>query len=372
MVKTALWLFVVALVLLFFVLPFLTNYAIRNGYYSKSLSRWLDVMQGLQRFAMHTTVYLWITFVGSCFASFLNVVAWRVPRGRGILGSSHCPHCDVRLSMRDNVPIFGWLKNDGRCRSCAAPIAVRYLIVELLLGAAFLMLFLVEVVLGGLNLPVRPEINYAGVEFLLFTPNWFLILTFVYHATLMCGLFTVAVIASEGKRIPRSVVFCAAIFLIACASTWPHVIQVPWTAGVGLVTDWPPEVFGRTSLCTVFLGAIAGVATGFVAWAVDAAGLARFSRRGDAVTDQPNTASAHVGAGGAIVVSMGLVGLALGWQSAIWVLVLWILAKPILRLLSPPRLRPLVSNGCAVAMFATMVHITFWRLQMPVEFWLNE
>ena len=372
MVKIAIWLFAVALLLLFFVLPFLTNYAIRNGYYSKSVARWLDVMQGLQTFAMHTTVYLWITFVGSCFASFLNVVAWRVPRGRSILGSSHCPHCDVRLSMRDNVPILGWLKSDGRCRRCDAPIAVRYLIVELLLGAAFLILFLVEVIWGGLNLPVRPGIDSAGVERLLFTPNWFLILTFVYHATLMCGLFTVAVIASEHKRIPRSVVFYAAIFLIACVSTWPHVIQVPWTAGVSPVADWPPAVLGRTSLATVFLGAIAGVTTGFMAWAVDVAGVARFSRRGVTVTDQPSTPQTPGGAGWAIVVSMGLVGLALGWQSAIWVLVLWILGRPILRLLSPPLLRPLVSNGCAVAVFATMVHITFWRLQMPVEFWLNE
>ncbi len=371
-VKTVLWLSVVAAVLLFFVLPFLTNYAIRNGYHSKSMSRWLDVIQGLQTFAMHTFVYLWITFLGSCFASFLNVVAWRVPRGRSILGSSHCPHCDVKLSMRDNVPIFGWLMNDGRCRSCAAPIAIRYLIVELLLGVAFLLLFLVEVIWGGLNLPVRPEVTHTGVEFLLFTPNWFLILTFVYHATLMCGLFTIAVIASEGKRIPLLVIFFAAIFLVACASTWPHVVQVPWTAGISPVTDWPPELFGRTSLYTVLLGAVAGVATGLLAWAVDAAGLSRFPRRGDVVTDQSNAKPTHGGAGGAIVVSMGLVGLGLGWQSAVWVLVLWILWKPILRLLSPARLLPLVSNGCAVAMFATMVHITFWCLQMPVKIWLNE
>ena len=139
MVKYVVWLFVVALVLLFFVFPFLTNYALRNGYDVISMSRWLDVVQWLQVVAMHFFVYLWITFLGSCFASFLNVVAWRVPRGRSILGSSHCPHCDTKLSLRDNVPIFGWLNNDGQCRSCSARIAVRYLVVELLLGAAFLL-----------------------------------------------------------------------------------------------------------------------------------------------------------------------------------------------------------------------------------------
>ena len=368
MVKYFVWLFAILVLLLFFVLPLLTNVALRYDYFSKSVLRWLSVIQWLQTFVMHAFVYLWITFLGSCFASFLNVVAWRVPRGRSILGSSHCPNCDAKLSMIDNIPVFGWLNNDGQCRSCGNPIAVRYLIVELLLGLTFLLLFLVEVIWGGINLPIRPDVQQLGIEFLLFTPNWFLILTFAYHATLMCGLFTIAVIASEHKRVPALVVFFAAMFLVAIASTWPHVIQVPWTAGIAEVNNWPPQQFSKTSLYTIAIGMCAGVAAGVVAWglvAIGAIGTTGFPRRDDEKDEQPESATPRRSS---MVASMGLVGLALGWQSAVLVLVLWFVCRPILKLFLPTSLLPLVSNGSAVMMFATILHIIFWRLQMPINF----
>lgn len=372
MVKYVVWLFVVALVMLFFVFPFLTNYALHNGYNFKSLSAWLDVMQSLQVFAMHCFVYLWITFLGSCFASFLNVVAWRVPRGRSILGSSHCPSCDTKLSLRDNVPFFGWLNNDGKCRSCAAPIAVRYLIVEMLLGAVFLLLFLVEFIWGGANLPLRPQWQQAGIEFVLLKPNGFLIATFAYHATLMCGLFTVAMIASEFKRVPFLVNFFAAIFLVAIASTWPHVIQVPWTAGIKEVQRWPLDGFSRTALYTMAMGAGGGVVAGVVAWGISIFGRSLSSRRSFTSTEQSADFTVKPPVGSAIIGSMGLVGLALGWQSAVWVLLIWCLCKLIFARFSPTRLLASVSNGSAVAMFATIVHIVLWCWQMPSNFWLNE
>ncbi len=367
--KYALWMFATVLLILFFVFPFLTNYAIRSGSSFESLMRWLDTMQWLQTIAMHCCVYVWVTFLGSCFASFLNVVAWRVPRGRSILGSSHCPHCDYRLPLHDNVPIFGWLNNNGQCRNCAAPIAVRYLIVELLLGLTFLLLFLVEVVSGGVNLPVRPELQRAGIEFVLFTPNWFLISTFVYHATLMCGLFTFAVIASEHKRVPASVVFCAAIFLIAIASTWAHVIQVPWCTGRVEIADWPPDIFSPTSLHTMAIGIVAGSAAGVIAWVLNRIFLKEMPSRDDSPTTLPTTTGPN---GYGLIAAMALVGLALGWQSTIAVLALWVVGKSVLRWLPSMKWLSLVSNSSAVAMFATILHLLFWRLQMPMIFWLNE
>ena len=368
MVKYFVWLFALVVLLLFFVLPLLTNVALRYDYFSRAVLRWLDVLQWLQTFVMRAFVYIWITFLGSCFASFLNVVAWRVPRGRSILGSSHCPNCDAKLSMIDNIPVFGWLNNDGQCRSCGNPIAIRYLIVELLLGLTFLLLFLVEVVWGGANLPIRPDVRQFGIEFLLFTPNWFLISTFAFHATLMCGLFTIAVIASEHKRVPVLVVFFAAVFLMAIASTWSYVIQIPWKAGVAEVYHWPPEQFSKTSLYTMAIGLCAGLVVGMVAWALDAMGAAWFPQRDESKNEQPEPATPKRSS---MVASMGLVGLALGWQSAVLVLVIWFICRSILKLLSPARLLPLVSNGSAVMMFATILHIIFWRLQMPMNFWLN-
>ncbi len=71
--------------------------------------------------------------LGACVGSFLNVVAWRVPREESIISPpSHCPHCGTRLRWHDNLPLLGWLLLRGRCRHCQGPIAIRYPLVELL------------------------------------------------------------------------------------------------------------------------------------------------------------------------------------------------------------------------------------------------
>ncbi len=107
---------------------------------------------------------LWIGFaavLGLVVGSFLNVVILRLPErlaaqwrreARDVLEldadggepeplppgivrePSHCPHCKHRLSVRDNIPLFGWLLLRGRCRYCRAPISAQYPLVELLCG----------------------------------------------------------------------------------------------------------------------------------------------------------------------------------------------------------------------------------------------
>lgn len=79
---------------------------------------------------------------GAWFGSFLNVVAWRVPRGESVVAPpSHCPTCGHRLGWLDLLPILSYLFLRGRCRYCGAPVAARYALVELLgalLGGALI------------------------------------------------------------------------------------------------------------------------------------------------------------------------------------------------------------------------------------------
>ena len=71
--------------------------------------------------------------LGACLGSFLNVVAWRLPRQESVvLPPSHCPRCGAQLQWFENVPVFGWLWLRGHCRHCGAPISPRYPLVELL------------------------------------------------------------------------------------------------------------------------------------------------------------------------------------------------------------------------------------------------
>jgi len=95
-------------------------------------------------------------FVGGLVAgSFVSVVAHRVPRGLSIVGPrSRCPACGAQIAAYDNIPVISWLLLRGRCRSCAAPISVRYPAVELSVGVAFVatVLVLFRRTPGGTNL----------------------------------------------------------------------------------------------------------------------------------------------------------------------------------------------------------------------------
>ena len=94
--------------------------------------------------------------LGGCFGavagSFLNVVIHRLPRlieaagGRVSLAAyvsglawpaSHCPRCERRLNLRDNIPILSYIALHGRCRFCRTSYGAHYLVVELSTAAAF-------------------------------------------------------------------------------------------------------------------------------------------------------------------------------------------------------------------------------------------
>ena len=70
--------------------------------------------------------------IGAIFGSFLNVVAYRLPRGESLSHPrSRCPHCETPIKPYDNVPVLSWLVLRGKCRSCGARISARYPLVEL-------------------------------------------------------------------------------------------------------------------------------------------------------------------------------------------------------------------------------------------------
>nr|MCW2728352.1 peptidase domain protein [Aeromicrobium sp.] len=76
--------------------------------------------------------------LGLIVGSFLNVVIHRVPAGRSVVRpGSTCPRCHAPVRGHDNVPVVSWLLLRGRCRDCAAPIAIRYPLVEAATAALF-------------------------------------------------------------------------------------------------------------------------------------------------------------------------------------------------------------------------------------------
>lgn len=85
------------------------------------------------------------TMFGLLIGSFLNVVAYRLPRKESLaFPGSHCTACEVPIKPWDNIPLLSWMVLRGRCRSCAAPIASRYPLVEAMTAALFAVVVLVH------------------------------------------------------------------------------------------------------------------------------------------------------------------------------------------------------------------------------------
>ena len=132
--------------------------------------------------------WVWLTCLGACIGSFLNVVIYRLPKvlhnqwhqafisealAKGVdiqaisytpepplslaFPRSFCPRCQQSIRWWHNVPVISYLVLRGCCAMCHVPIPKRYLLIELL-GA---MLPLMIVWRLGLNIP--------AVAFLLFS-----------------------------------------------------------------------------------------------------------------------------------------------------------------------------------------------------------
>jgi leader peptidase (prepilin peptidase) / N-methyltransferase len=98
----------------------------------------------------HALLALFFAILGSCLGSFLNVCAYRIPRGMSVLHPrSRCPRCGAGIRARDNVPVLGWLVLRGRCRGCRGAIPPRYAVVELTVGLLFALPYLCTTVVAG-------------------------------------------------------------------------------------------------------------------------------------------------------------------------------------------------------------------------------
>ena len=68
---------------------------------------------------------------GATIGSFLNVVAYRLPRHESLVRpGSRCPGCGTAIKPYDNLPVIGWLLLRGHCRGCRTAISPRYPLVE--------------------------------------------------------------------------------------------------------------------------------------------------------------------------------------------------------------------------------------------------
>lgn len=119
-----------------------------------------------------------IVFIGLCVGSFLNVAIHRLPRGLSVNHPkrSFCPHCKTSLPAWQNIPVITWIIQGGKCRSCSAPIAVRYLLVEVLTGALYFAAWfffpMVSAILAIVMFTILVTVSFIDAEHQLIPTSW--------------------------------------------------------------------------------------------------------------------------------------------------------------------------------------------------------
>jgi prepilin signal peptidase PulO-like enzyme (type II secretory pathway) len=278
---------------------------------------------------------IWLGVVGACFGSFLNVVAYRMPRGMSVVWKpSHCPSCGHEIRPRDNVPILGWLLLRGRCRDCGAPISPRYAIVEAVMGATFFLLAYVELFTGASNVPGGPFTEMTSAWHTVWNPNWIVLRIYIYHCTLLTLLMPMALIDQDRQRIPWRLVLAAAIVVAYCSWSYRH-LYFERTRTI------------RVPVIKAQVDALLGAVWGACPWTAAMGVLYLRGRKSAAANLAP------------LAIAAATVGAFLGVRPVVRITVLWLLLWLALKLAQRMRDRRL--TPLAPLWLATLLHIIFWK-----------
>jgi leader peptidase (prepilin peptidase)/N-methyltransferase len=80
----------------------------------------------------------WVSLLGACFGSFNSLLIYRLPRGKSVVFTrSACPVCYHALGVKDLIPLLSWVISRAQCRYCHAPIAARYVFLEVITALLF-------------------------------------------------------------------------------------------------------------------------------------------------------------------------------------------------------------------------------------------
>lgn len=141
--------------------------------------------KGMEPILLFLYVYMFV--LGTCIASFINVVIYRLPLGLNFVeGRSFCPKCHKTLKAYDLIPVFSWFFLRGKCRFCKEPISLRYPAIEFV---------------GGI---------LAVLCFYRYGIDWMTLISFVFSMILL----TICMIDYDTMIIPNGLVICCLIVAI--------------------------------------------------------------------------------------------------------------------------------------------------------------
>ena len=97
----------------------------------------------IKRGNMNTFFCIMMFILGAFFGSFFTLAIYRIPLNKNITHErSFCPNCNHKLGAIDLIPVFSYVFLGGKCRYCKEKIRIRYLLLEVLSGTVFVLMYL--------------------------------------------------------------------------------------------------------------------------------------------------------------------------------------------------------------------------------------
>jgi leader peptidase (prepilin peptidase)/N-methyltransferase len=92
---------------------------------------------------VQTEIAVFLGLIGAAMGSFAGAMAWRLHTKRDMVSDrSECEHCHHKLGPLDLIPIASWLMLGGKCRYCKKPIGWLTFVAEIGTSAAFVASYL--------------------------------------------------------------------------------------------------------------------------------------------------------------------------------------------------------------------------------------
>lgn len=187
-------------------------------------------------------MYIVLFIIGAVLGSFACCQAWRIRLKQ--VGAKNpgkwsvCLSCGERLKPSENIPVFSWIAQRGKCKHCGASIGKVEILAELSLGAAF-------VALGSF---FYPEISAA----LSTSTTWYLPMLIVVMLLLIITITVMWILAiydARWQELPVRLLTilnaCAIIYTIlrfaglisdsVSANTFPSSIWSPLLSTLGAI-----------------------------------------------------------------------------------------------------------------------------------------
>ncbi|HSE29005.1 MAG TPA: prepilin peptidase [Candidatus Saccharimonadales bacterium] len=83
---------------------------------------------------------IFLGLVGLAMGSFVDALVWRLKNKKDFVADrSECESCHHKLGVKDLVPVISWLSLGGKCRYCGKKISTVSPVIELSMGALFVL-----------------------------------------------------------------------------------------------------------------------------------------------------------------------------------------------------------------------------------------